>query len=214
MPVCPVCEHEAIYQGSELYRCPDCVHVFQHPPEVRVAYAADYLSTYDRYPAETMSQVRLAFVKAFMAKGRLLDVGYGQGHFVKLARRTGFDAYGNDVHGVDCGVREVDLNHGAAWDLVTFFDSLEHFPSLEPVRGLIGRSKYVVVSLPCRPVWFPERLDWKHFKPGEHLHYFCEDSLDRLFGSKRRLISTDVEDVIRGSGPEGVRNILTAVYGP
>jgi hypothetical protein len=214
MPACPVCDQETIYQGSELYRCPDCAHIFQYPPDVRVSYAADYLATYDKYPVELMSHVRLAFVKAYARGGKLLDVGYGQGHFVKLAVRAGFDAYGNDVHGVDCGVREVDLNHGSAWDVVTFFDSLEHFPSLSSVRDLARRSRYVVVSLPCRPLWFPERRDWKHYKPGEHLHYFCEDSLDRLFGAKHRLSFADVEDVVRGKGPDGGRNILTAVYGP
>lgn len=213
MPCCPVCAKEAVCLRAELHRCSDCAHIFQYPPEVRVTYAAEYLSTYDRYPVAAMSRARLVYVRTFVREGKLLDVGYGQGHFAKLAQGAGFDVYGNDVHGVDYGVREVNLNHGSRWDVVTFFDSLEHFPDLAPVRDLAGRSKYVVVSLPSRPVWFPERLEWKHYKPGEHLHYFCEDSLDRLFGVKRRLAFTDVEDVIRGKGPEGVRNILTAVYG-
>jgi hypothetical protein len=213
MPACPVCSVESIAKGPELYACPSCTHVFQYPPDVRVSYAADYLATYDRYPVDLMSHVRLSYVKAHVSGGKLLDVGYGQGHFVRLAVQAGFDAYGNDVHGVDCGVREVGLNHGMPWDVVTFFDSLEHFPSLAPIKDLANRSRYVVVSLPCRPTWFPSQLEWKHYKPGEHLHYFCEESLDRLFCPKHRLSSGDVEDVVRGKGPTGGRNILTAVYG-
>src|SRR5690606_6976275 len=97
------------------------------------------------------------------------------------------------------------------WSVVSFFDSLEHFPDFEAVKSLISRAKIVMVSVPRRPRWFPENLSWRHFKPGEHLHYFSLRSLSRLV-DKPLLAASNVEDCIRISD-HSEPNILTAVYG-
>ncbi len=214
MVACPVCDAETVQCGVELQHCPDCDHIFQYPPAIRVNYDKKYIQDrYDAYPTtEAMSYLRLGFVKAVAQQGRLLDVGYGNGAFVKAALRSGFDAYGNDVHGCDYGIREADLNHGDFWDVVTFFDSLEHFPDLGIIKDLSRRSRTVIVSMPARPENFPADLSWKHFRPGEHLHYFSDRSLSRLFSDKKALFVTDLEDAIRGR-PGGRLNIFTMVFG-
>lgn len=163
-----------------------------------------------------MSHLRLGLLEAYGQRGRLLDVGYGNGDFIHTASKVGFEAFGNDVHG--CGerfnVREVSLDGGLRWDYVTFFDSLEHFEELEEVRDLARRAQYVVVSTPKRPSQFPEEntLSWKHFRPGEHLHYFSVGSLARLFQDHDLVNVCDLEDVIRGRLPDGSTNILTCVF--
>jgi hypothetical protein len=154
---------------DQLRKCRDCGHVFQSPPDVTISYDAAYIRKYDRYPTLEISYLRLGFLKAFCTEGRLLDVGYGKGDFLRLARAAGFQTYGCDVHGVSAGVEEIDLEQDSSlWDVVTMFDSLEHFPSFELLRRLFRRSDRVMVSVPWPPHTFPADRRWKHYKPGEH----------------------------------------------
>lgn len=213
MIACPICRNPVPPPRDRLAECADCDHLFEHPPRVAVRYDAGYVAAYDRYPTEAMAFLRAGFLKGFAGGGRLLDVGYGNGAFVRAAAACGFDAYGADLHGVDYGVREVSLEtDDSRWDVVTFFDSLEHFPEFDLVRSLLRRSRFVLVSLPCRPPEFPRDRSWKHYKPGEHLHYFSPGSLTALVG-KPLLARSNVEDAIR-RGPAGTQNILTQIYGP
>ena len=219
---CPVCGFDSLPVGIDaLYCCGRraCSHAFQHPPEVSVRYGLDYVKDrYDRYATTSaMSHLRLGFLSAFVPGGRVLDVGYGNGDFVKTAIRAGFDAYGNDVHGCGAayGVREVFLGGGEEWDAITFFDSLEHFSDLSAVRSAAAGAAVVVVSFPFRPVGFPSCLvdrPWKHYRPGEHLHYFSLESLSLLFDSHEPVAVSSMEDAIRGRGDGGSRNIVTVAF--
>jgi hypothetical protein len=213
MIACPVCRTDNGLPSDALCQCPNCAHIFQFPCEITVRYDASYVSTYDSYPTEMMAYLRVGFLKAFVRGGRLLDVGYGNGDFVRAAAAAGFDAYGSEIHGVDCGIREVVLaTDDSRWNVVTFFDSLEHFPEFELVRDLLRRTHYVMVSLPKRPRTFPRDRAWRHFKPGEHLHYFSELSLQHVV-QKPLLALSDIEDAIRRGSSPGQQNILTAVFG-
>ena len=78
----------------------------------------------------------------------------------------------------------------------------------------------MIVSLPATSDFVlraPER--WRHYKPGEHLHYFSRDSLDALmfkWGLPRKLVEATPEDALRGKLTVGGRdhdNIHTAIYG-
>lgn len=208
---CPICLSDTEPSGP-LYRCRECGHIFEYPPIVRVKYGADYLRKYESYPTRDMSLVRLGFLREFISSGRLLDVGYGLGTFVKLAMKAGFDAFGTDVHGQNYGVREIDLGSDrTGWDVVTLYDSLEHFRYPRTLQPLFARARFVVISTPLRPDWYPERIEWKHHKPGEHLHAPSKESLDKLVGHEL-LASSNVEDLIRGSGADGTQNIITNVY--
>lgn len=211
---CPTCSSKSIDDhGETLFQCKACCHIYQHPPDVTADYGAGYLKTYDQYPTDTISHLRLGFLKAFVGKGSLLDIGYGKGDFVRAAIRGGFDAFGSDVHGVPCGVREVDLaTDEREWDVVTFFDSLEHFPDFAMVCNPLSRAKYALISLPSTPADFPMNRNWRHYKPGEHLHYFSVPSLCHLVG-KKLLCTSNLEDTVRGS-LNNSQNILTVIFGP
>lgn len=209
---CPICSGGESDDFDDLRRCHRCGHIFQFPPRIGVRYDAAYVRTYDRYPTREMSCLRVGYLKAFLAGGRLLDIGYGNGDFLRAAQAAGFDAFGYDVHGVDCGIKEIDFAADeTAWDVVTFFDSLEHFADFQPIRRLLDRTLHVMISLPWPPADFPARRQWKHYKPGEHLHYFSAESLQALIRKPKRA-SSNVEDMIR-RGPDGCQNIYTAFFG-
>lgn len=68
------------------------------------------------------------------------------------------------------------------YDIVTMYDVLEHIPDFQEVQPVLKKANFVVISVPIKP----ENVDWneyKHFKPGEHLHYFTGDLLDHIFST-------------------------------
>lgn len=212
MNVCPVCHVKPLEELDGLSRCA-CDHIFQSTLEVTAHYDKDYITKrYDSYPTtEAMSYLRLGYLRGFCPKGKLLDVGYGNGSFVKAAIKAEYDAYGYDVHHANYGVRETPIISHDHWDVVTFFDSLEHFPDFKEVCQLARRAKWILVSFPCRPSWFPYKREWRHYRPGEHLHYFTLCSLATLFYTHTMYTCSDLEDSIRGKLPDGEQNIQTAV---
>lgn len=209
--LCPVCFAVELDDFEDVLRCLDCGHAFQRFPTITARYDLDYVAPYLQKPEVAMSHLRMGFLKGFVKQGKLLDVGYGTGAFLRTASTAGFEAYGCDIHGVDRGIVEKPLVSEDEWDAVTFFDSLEHFPDLNVIRELSRRARLILVSLPKTPDSFPACKKWRHYKPGEHLHYFSEGSLARLFHPKQCRAVSDVEDVVRGR-LDGRQNILTAVF--
>lgn len=164
-----------------------------------------------------MSHLRLGFVLGSMphAPKKVLDVGYGSGTFLKLC-----DSFGMQTHGCDlfpdylptCS-QFVQDPCDASYDLITFYDSLEHFEDVSFVKHL--KCEHVVISVPwCHApeddTWF---LNWKHLRPNEHLHHFNDASLKNFMQhcGFTCVTSSNLEDVIRKSAP-GAPNILSAVF--
>lgn len=221
IPNCPTCQSQCIsYARHNLTACPHCQHVFQTDLDVTVSYDANYAHQYDSRPVRAMSELRWKFISAAvnLAPGsRILDVGYGNGAFLKHARAVGMEIYGIDLHTEDFGVPVVDFNTTLHFDLLCFFDSLEHFPDFSAVRRL--RSRNVVVSIPNAPECLLDTpKHWRHFKPGEHLHYFSHKSLGiflQSWGFPKKLVDGYPEDALRGKlsmHGQTLDNIYTAIY--
>jgi len=66
------------------------------------------------------------------------------------------------------------------YDLVCFWDVLEHFASCKYILSCLTDVKYVALSIPILPDGM-ELETWKHYKPGEHLQYFTHESLSDIF---------------------------------
>jgi len=145
----------------------------------------------------------------------ILDVGYGNGAFLSSCSAIIKHLYGNDINGYKlpyyCNFVENIMNDH--YDVITFFDSLEHFEDISFVKDL--KCNYVIISVPnCHyfnDEWFKE---WKHRKPNEHLYYFNTESLVNFFDECgfECVNTSNVEDVIRKNDNETYSNILTATF--
>jgi hypothetical protein len=65
------------------------------------------------------------------------------------------------------------------YDLVTFWDVLEHIPDFSEIIPVLALTDYVAITVPMKPAdvaW----SEYKHFKPLEHIHHFTEDSIIAL----------------------------------
>ncbi len=182
-------------------------------------YAAVYASPEYKSKEVAISALRVAWViasytAAFDQLGidSLVDVGYGNGAFLKAASRIIPKTFGCDISSVNVpeGSRRVmDIN---GCDVVTFWDSLEHHESLEFLRDL--RTKMIALSAP----WYHHALGepfekWKHRKPDEHLHHFSPQSLSKFMDAMgwRFLSCGRPEDLIR-IPTDSTPNILSATF--
>lgn len=207
-------QHDIPYSG---YHDPDGLGWRQRDLTPRVVYDQAY---YDRvcgaiaHTTWATAAARLRLLDAVAGGETLLDYGCGAGQFAELARSKGWRATGYDlVPGP--GPRMTDLSgYDGAFDVVTFFDSLEHLP--DPVSVIRSLSPYwLMVSvpwchLPYRQNWF---LPWRHRKPGEHLWHWGRETLTTLLESCGYAVrlAGDIEDDYRGRLPGGESNILTVI---
>jgi SAM-dependent methyltransferase len=227
---CPVCKFHRVVNLGDANFCHGCYTYHASDRRTLVAYDAEYVAQrYDRYPTtEAMTALRLDVMESVihlaetmprredLKRGRLLDIGYGNGSFIRGALKRGWDAFGNDVNPTDYEkVRKVDLPRGGVmpYRAITFFDSLEHFEEFDGVRGIADFTDWIFITMPLPPWYFLSSV-WKHWRPGEHHFYFRDPrSFEALFSSERRdarIVYTErPEDVIRGALPDGLPNIQT-----
>jgi hypothetical protein len=182
-----------------------------------VKYGIDYSAKYDSYGdlADRMSYLRLGYIiGAGLKIDFILDVGFGNGAFLRTAAKSIKHRYGadfTDAYLPDTCNFVSDIT-SVSVDCVCFFDSLEHFEDPTVIENL--KTDYVCISVPwCHNYtdwWF---RDWKHRRPGEHFWHFNDVSLVNFFNEYGySLITTStVEDTIRKS-PDGDANILTAIF--
>jgi hypothetical protein len=162
--------------------------------------------------------LRLGYIIGSIGKipSSLMDVGYGNGDFLNSCKDFIPRLYGNDIqpaYPLKDGIQFVGDITKQEVEVITFFDSLEHFPDIEWVKEL--KCNYVIISLPwCYngrdDEWFQ---NWKHKKPDEHLYHFNEKSLKKFMKRQgfKMINYCNLEDKIRidkNLSP----NILTACF--
>lgn len=219
---CPVCNSENVVTNENLSNCIDCSHIFQTDLKVDVKYDEKYITDYFEHNSlRQMSLLRAGYVigACCIDAGIVVDVGYGSGDFLRVMKKNGWNIYGCDVHNLNLGIKEVSLSSAMSMgaDVITFFDSLEHFDNFDEIKKI--NSQYIIVSVPQTPDDFFEftvsdRKNWKHYKPGEHLHYFTRKSIQKLFKHYNLIDSCNVEDIIRGPNntTSDYINITTYVF--
>ena len=181
----------------------------------------DYTGHYNDYYADIKactrytSNLRLGYIIGSIGyiPNSVLDVGYGAGVFLEACGEE-VDRYGHDISGwpVPEGCTFVEDLLRGSYDVITFFDSLEHMDDIDFVKDL--NTKYVCISVPdChyfRDEWFDT---WKHRKPDEHLWHFNEASLNKFMDRMGydTINTCNLEDITRKNN-ESYTNILTGIF--
>jgi hypothetical protein len=103
----------------------------------------------------------------------VLDVGAGVGWF------RAFAPPGAMVDSTDVGLApQTGIRH-KVYDLVTFWDVLEHIADLATMSPFLNAARAVAVTVPIRPDGVPAHK-WRHTKPGEHVREFTPETLLKL----------------------------------
>jgi hypothetical protein len=166
---------------------------------------------------QQITHLRLGYMVGSIGKipSKVLDVGFGTGDFLKACHKLGIATTGCDLYRdflPESSSFVEDPTQGT-YDVITFFDSLEHFENLDFVKNL--QTEWAVISLPwCHnpddDKWFS---NWKHRKPNEHLHHFNSHSLvSWMYSQNFECVNVcNIEDVVRTS-TSSLPNILSAVF--
>jgi hypothetical protein len=193
--------------------------VFQvHVQPDAVVYDTKYVQErYDTYGEKNLeiSALRLGHLVGSIGyiPGSILDVGYGNGAFLKQCKKIIPNCYGSDITGYPLpeGVKFVENWVKQPTHVITFFDVLEHLPDPYILKNV--HANYIVISLPwfhnLSDDWF---RDWKHRRLNEHLWFFNPASMTRFATSIdcEVIDITNIEDVVRSSGNH-LENIMTVV---
>jgi len=154
-----------------------------------------------------MWKKRLKELLKYKQSGHLLDVGFGSGTFLRLAKKSGFQVYGTEISEYAC--RYVKDNYGidvfrgdleearfpsARFDVVTLWHALEHLPdpksTLKEIQRILKKNGLLVVAVPnlnnfiTRILYFlakGKKLKLFSIHAKElHLWHFSPHSLSRL----------------------------------
>lgn len=130
-------------------------------------YFAHYQKLDETPMGAALTKARLDLVRKFTDPAFGCDIGIGGGRYVKESEGFGFDVCPDALEwlgnsGSLCG------EHNSI-QVATCWDSLEHIP--EPEKLLARVSEWLFVSMPIYKD-IADVLQSKHYKPGEHLHYW------------------------------------------
>lgn len=164
-------------------------HAYARDLRPMVAYDATYLRKVQAYEgtviASAVNNGRCAMLmRHLQPPARVLDVGAGTGAFVIEARKWGYDALGYEVIPDSASaLREAGLyapRDPVGFDAVTAWDVLEHMENPAELLRSVPVGAYVFASIPVFEDLARIR-ESKHYRPGEHLHYFSESGFILYF---------------------------------
>jgi len=218
---CPICYTEveersfketyvSPYNNQEYkrYECPNCDVHWWEPlkiiPEFYESEVFEYYIAFHEIVGTKLREYHKAFFKYFPSnvRGKLLDVGCGDGRFLRHAKEQGFEVWGIDFD--KKSVENVKRNLGIEtvfamsleefyeyakeknlkFDVITFFEVLEHQDKprefLEMVKGLLREGGYIAGSVPNREmVLFESFRKYTYVDlPPHHFLRFSQKSLE------------------------------------
>jgi SAM-dependent methyltransferase len=220
---CEVCgsrerKHMMEFRGFSYHTCLGCTHVYV-APRVRLDLLLDLASRLEHDDDENdFLEIQKIFAEPIChlirlrAPGnRLLDLGFGRGHIMRVARAYSFEVYGMDSSSRLVGQLEPEfgkrLSHGTlgtdaipweSFDAIVMSHVVEHLTDpgrvLRDVLAKLSPGGILYVAVPdIDSLQF--RIFgkyWDAINPMVHMQYFNEESLSRLlrdsgFGNLERI---------------------------
>lgn len=191
---CYLCKDSNLYKIGQLWECWGCglgrsTHKFN-----KKIYNKKYLDNYiDRGVTrigDKLNLLRLGLIAPYLSEKRdsdLLDYGCGPGTFMGFAfphleRCDGVDINPN----IERQNIYSKIPKGVRYDIVTMFDVIEHFESpiatLKKIAMSIKRGGHILITTPDFNECMVKgnKIEWRHYKPKEHLFYYTTISLKML----------------------------------
>jgi SAM-dependent methyltransferase len=221
-------------EGFRMARCAQCGLVFCNPRPVRaelLRFYAQYFAPssedlWERQMRVPFQKEGVAFLKATMRTGRILDVGCGHGFFLDMMRSAGWETTGVEPspvaarHAVEqlglnvlCGIVEDAPLEPESFDAATLWYVLEHVPNpsevLRAVARAVRRGGWAIVRVPNRNVevdrWLarfgPVGRRFFLINPPRHLYDYTPTTLGALLEKSGFTVLRMANAVPRSAGP-------------
>jgi 2-polyprenyl-3-methyl-5-hydroxy-6-metoxy-1,4-benzoquinol methylase len=152
-------------------------------------------------------KLRFRFIKKFIRKGSLFDLGAGWGHFMLAGKELGFDVYGIEiseqpylycVNDLKLPVDHIDfftMDEQKKFDVLTMWDVLEHIDKadlfLDKCAKVVKPGGYLFLQVPQIDSYFAKKHkdDWKMMGL-DHVNYFSRKTI-------RQILDTHGFEVLR-----------------
>jgi len=138
----------------------------------------------------SLSKVASAIINfLFNKKARFLDYAGGYGVFTRLMRDIGFDFYWHDPRTKNILARGFEGNDQEKYELVTSFESFEHFSDpLAELEKILKISDNIFFSTTLLPSPIPKPSEWWYYgiEHGQHIAFYSPKTL-RFIGKKYNL---------------------------
>jgi 2-polyprenyl-3-methyl-5-hydroxy-6-metoxy-1,4-benzoquinol methylase len=165
------------YGGIKIVKCAQCAQAYRNPrlniDAGKELYERNYYEQYKGIEA-CISSARTGLFTAILNRldkevysspKRLLDVGCGQGHFLKLANDRGWEVYGNDLSKSACNFAQrefgLDLKNSSLeeagftaeyFDVISLWNALDHlynpFQVIQEARRLLKPKGILFIRVP------------------------------------------------------------------
>ena len=166
-----ITDHMIDFRKISISKCNKCGFQFMNP-QFTDRYLSEYYSNYMEdedfdYWHEALlygHDFYFSLIEKYIAPGKLLDIGCGNGHLLEAAIRRGWSAHGYDVDkestqavsdrlGIEVDYGDFfSANLGDGYDLITMHQVLEHLKKpneyLNKVYSLIKNDGYLFVAVP------------------------------------------------------------------
>lgn len=186
-----------------LVKCRKCGLVYANPRPTSKNIQAYYPKNYEYHEVRKINFLEKIYYNHFrnlgIKKGKILDVGCGNGNYLRQLKKAGWDCYGTEIDAsmVNYLTNNLDLQvfKGELYDItftddffdvVSFWGSLEHMS--DPLRAL--RKAYTMLK-PCGKIiiWVPNiesleakifRKFWHHLELPTHYYQFSARVLKKF----------------------------------
>ena len=212
MIACPVCQRDMSLLWSNvsdadevstfsIYKCSHCGLGATSPIPENLGdyYQTQYYGGRHGFTAKLCDRRRIRFVERHckgQSRGKMLDVGCGDGSFLHTAKMLGWETWGVETHpklAREKGLAVMDTLEDASqqspFDCITLWHVLEHFRSpveeIASVSKLLSPQGKLFFAVPnwgsLQSRWFGPR--WLALDLPRHLFHFTEHSLNHLLSS-------------------------------
>ena len=197
-------------QEYKLYECPICyLHWWEPLKIIPEFYESEVFEGYTSFHEGIRSRIaqnHRAFFEYFPkeVKGKLLDIGCGDGVFLREAKGQGFEVWGIDFDkkSIETAKKSLGVDtlyamsleefynfakeRGLKFEVITFFEVLEHQDRpkefLEMVKDLLAEGGYIAGSVPNREsifhIDFHQKISSWIDHPPHHFLRFSKEALE------------------------------------
>lgn len=230
LSACPICrqkEFTKVYE-PDIVKCKGCLTLFRNPRPSQKDIADSYNAgtTYAHWQNEEKNfdalwSRRRDFISKLKSTGKLLDIGAGDGRFLKKMMDKSFEVTGTEISATGSNLacsRGLNLRIGQftdlefktdTFDIITLWHVLEHVPNpgevMKKAVSLLATEGILIIAVPneAHSIW-KYRLGFSRrkspfdplYQGGEiHLTHFTPLTLRNLVKSNRLTVrSFEVDD--------------------
>ena len=184
-------------------RCNECGMCYLNPQptfeDIHKVYPRVYADKYMKELPYRLFDKRIKLLKSLLPDGRLLEIGCAAGHFLNIARASGYEVSGVEIdnelggyarkhYNLDVQISPIEMADlpDSYFNIVTLFKVFEHLTepmaSLNKIKQTLAPGGYCIIQVPNFSCLESKLLGryWCYLDSPRHLSHFSPDTLTNM----------------------------------